>query len=104
LTSRQLAMFAAVSAIWGASYLLIKIALDGLDPLMIVFARVTLAAAILYVAVLALEDRSRAFGFARAHPGRIATLGLLTIALPFTLISLGETKISSGLTGVLVAP
>jgi drug/metabolite transporter (DMT)-like permease len=40
----------------------------------------------------------------RAHPGRVATLGLLSIALPFMLISYGETAISSGLTGILVAP
>jgi drug/metabolite transporter (DMT)-like permease len=31
-------------------------------------------------------------------------LGLLSITLPFLLISYGETQISSGLTGILVAP
>jgi drug/metabolite transporter (DMT)-like permease len=97
-------MFVGVSAIWGASYLQIKIALDGLNASVIVFARVALAAAILYVAVRARADRERAFGFARRHPGRIAMLGFLSIALPFMLISYGETQISSGLTGVLVAP
>lgn len=40
-------MLAGVSAIWGASYLLIKIALDGFEPSMIVFARVLLAALLL---------------------------------------------------------
>jgi drug/metabolite transporter (DMT)-like permease len=104
VTPRQLAMFLGVSAIWGASYLQIKIALDGLNASMVVFARVTLAAAILYFAVRALEDRDRAYRFARTHPQRIVVLGLLTIALPFMLISYGETQISSGLTGILVAP
>jgi drug/metabolite transporter (DMT)-like permease len=97
-------MFGSLAAIWGGSYLLIKIALDGFDASMIVWARVTLAALILYIAVRAREDSGRAFEFMKRHPGRVATLGLLGIALPFMLISYGETQISSGLTGILVAP
>ena len=97
-------MFLSLSAIWGGSYLLIKIALDGFEASMIVWARVTLATLILYFAVRARADRGRAFNFMREHPGRVATLGLLSIAVPFMLISYGETQISSGLTGILVAP
>src|SRR3954447_1640580 len=97
-------MFLSLSAIWGGSYLLIKIALDGFEASMVVWARVTLAALILFHAVRARADRGRAFRFMREHPGRVATLGFLSIALPFMLISYGETAISSGLTGILVAP
>ena len=97
-------MFLGLSAIWGGSYLLIKIALDGFEASMIVFARVALGALILYFAVHTRTDRGRAFRFVRAHPGRIAMLGLLSIAIPFMLISYGETQISSGLTGILIAP
>jgi drug/metabolite transporter (DMT)-like permease len=104
VTPRQLAMFLSLSAIWGGSYLLIKIALEGFDAPMIVWARVTLAALILYFAVRARKDSGRAFEFMKRHPGRVATLGFLSIALPFMLISYGETQISSGLTGILVAP
>jgi drug/metabolite transporter (DMT)-like permease len=104
VTPRQLAMFFGVSAIWGASYLLIKIALDGLNASMIVFARLVLATAILYFAVRTLTDWQRARVFARRHPGKIAVLGLFSITLPFMLITYGETQISSGLTGILVAP
>ena len=60
MTPRQLAMLGAVSAIWGASYLLIKIALDGIEPTMIVFARVLLAALLLYVVILARGGEDRA--------------------------------------------
>jgi drug/metabolite transporter (DMT)-like permease len=97
-------MFLGLSAIWGGSYLLIKIALDGFEAPMIVWLRVTLAAVILYFAVRARQDRDRAFRFMRQYPGRVAMLGLLSIAIPFTLITVGETQISSGLTGILVAP
>jgi drug/metabolite transporter (DMT)-like permease len=97
-------MFIGVSAIWGASYLQIKIALDGLDASMIVFARVTIAAVLLYLAVRVRADHERALRFMRRHPRRVVTLGFLSVTLPFTLIGYGETQISSGLTGVLVAP
>jgi drug/metabolite transporter (DMT)-like permease len=104
VTARQLAMFLALAAIWGGSYLLIKIALDGFNASMIVFARVALAAVILNFAVRARQDAGRAVEFMRTNPGRVATLGFLSVACPFLLISFGETQISSGLTGILVAP
>lgn len=97
-------MFIAVSAIWGASYLQIKIALDSLDASMIVFGRVTIAAVVLYLAVRLRPDHRRTLAFIRRHPRRVFVLGFLSVALPFTLISYGETQISSGLTGILVAP
>ena len=105
MTPRQLAMLGAVSAIWGASYLLIKIALDGIEPMMIVFARVLLAALLLYVVIQLRggEDRA-ALRYLRERPLRTLGLGALTVAVPFSLISLGETQISSGLTGVLISP
>jgi drug/metabolite transporter (DMT)-like permease len=97
-------MFLGLSGIWGGSYLLIKIALDGFEASMIVFARVSLAALILYFAVRTRTDSRRAFAFMRSHPGRVAALGALSITIPFMLISYGETQITSGLTGILVAP
>jgi drug/metabolite transporter (DMT)-like permease len=104
VTTRQLAMFLGVSAIWGASYLQIKIALDGMNASMIVFVRVLLAAVILYFLVRTAADYERAMAFGRRHLREVAVLGLLGITLPFMLISYGETQISSGLTGILVAP
>jgi drug/metabolite transporter (DMT)-like permease len=98
-------MLGAVSAIWGASYLLIKIALDGLEPSMIVFARVTLAALLLYAVIVLRGGPDRvALSYLRAHPGRTVVQGALSVAIPFMLISFGETEISSGLTGVLISP
>ena len=98
-------MLGAVSAIWGASYLLIKIALDGIEPMMIVFARVLLAALLLYaVVVVRGGEEHAALRRLRHEPGRTLIQGALAVAIPFSLISLGETQISSGLTGVLISP
>jgi len=98
-------MLGAVSAIWGASYLLIKIALDGIEPMMIVFARVLGAALLLYAVVVVRggEEHAALRGL-RRQPGRTLVQGALAVAIPFSLISLGETQISSGLTGVLISP
>jgi drug/metabolite transporter (DMT)-like permease len=105
LTPRQLGMLAGVSAIWGASYLLIKIALDGFAPSMIVFARVLLAALLLYVVIQIRGGEERAaLRWLRRHPGRTLVQGTLAVAVPFMLITFGETQISSGLTGVLISP
>ena len=98
-------MLGAVSAIWGASYLLIKIALDGIEPMMIVFARVLLAALLLYAVILVRGGADRAaLAQIREQPVRALVQGTLAVAIPFSLISLGETQISSGLTGVLISP
>lgn len=96
-------MLAAVSAIWGASYLLIKIALDGFSAEMIVFSRVTLAAAILLAVIVVRGDRKH-LAVVRRYPDRVLVQGLISVALPFSLIALGETQISSGLTGILISP
>jgi len=48
---RNLALLAALSAIWGGSYLLIKFALEDLDAPVIVWARTAIAALVLIVAL-----------------------------------------------------
>jgi len=49
------------------------------------------------------EDRA-ALGWLRRHPRRTLVQGTLAVAIPFLLITFGETQISSGLTGVLISP
>ena len=85
LTPASSPCWRGVSAIWGASYLLIKIALDGFDPSMIVFARVLLAALLLYVVILIRggEDRARAAAGCAATRRARSMQGTLAVALPF---------------------
>jgi drug/metabolite transporter (DMT)-like permease len=105
LTARQVGQLLALSAIWGASYLLIKIALEGFDPAVIVFLRVLLAAALLYVVIAVRGGPDRAaLTELRRRPRDTFIQGTLAVALPFSLIAFGETEIDSGLTGVLISP
>jgi drug/metabolite transporter (DMT)-like permease len=100
MSRRSLAMLLSLSAIWGASYLFIKVALDdGVAPWAIVSARTALAA--LFLVPLALH--LGVLGSLRGRLGPIVVLGLVQAAVPLSLIALGEERISSSLTGILVS-
>jgi drug/metabolite transporter (DMT)-like permease len=88
-----------LAALWGASYLFIKIGLDDLSPAGIVFTRTALAALVLMP--FAINSGGMAPLWRRA-PGLFA-LGFIQVAGPFLLISAGERHIASSLAGILVA-
>src|SRR4051812_46377980 len=89
-----------LALVWGASYLFIKVGLDGgLDPGFLVFARLALAAAVL----LPIAARAGALAPLRGRLPRLALLAGMQVAIPFILITYGERHIASGLAGVLVA-
>ena len=88
-----------LGAIWGGSYLLIKIGLRDLSPGMVAFGRVAFAAVVLA------RHRRRAPGAGRLRPaGRLGDRGRRDqVAGPFVLLAAGEQEISSSLAGILVA-
>jgi drug/metabolite transporter (DMT)-like permease len=92
-------LFAVVAVLWGIPYLLIKIAIDELSPMMVVFGRVAIAALVL-VPVAAAQGTLSSL---RRHVVPVVTLGLIHIVGPFLLITYGEVHISSSLTGLLIA-
>jgi drug/metabolite transporter (DMT)-like permease len=96
---RSWLLLLGLSAIWGGSYLLIKIGLRDLSPEMVAFARIALAAAVL----LAIAARRGALASLRGRLGWVALLGAVQVAGPFLLIAAGEQSISSSLAGILVA-
>jgi drug/metabolite transporter (DMT)-like permease len=107
MSPRHAALLAALAAVWGGSYLLIKYALEDFEPAVIVWVRCVLAALVLY-AVMRVRGGGRearaAHAELRTRPWRAVLLGTLAIALPFNLITFGELEVPSGLTAVLIAP
>lgn len=106
MTPRHAAALGALAAIWGASYLLIKYALEDFSPGEIVFLRTALAALVL-VAIVRFQGGAawQAIRRApRARPGGSLLLGFTAVAAPFLLITFGEEEVPSGLTAVLIAP
>ena len=107
VSPRHAGLLGALAAIWGGSYLLIKYALEDLSAPMVVWGRVVIAAVVLLVA-LRLTGGSAAVRGAgatlRERPRTALLLGVLAVALPFMLITLGELEVPSGLTAVLISP
>jgi drug/metabolite transporter (DMT)-like permease len=97
---RSIGLLLLLSAFWGASYLFIKVALDdGVSPWAVVSIRTALAALVL----VPLAMQRGVLGSLRGRLGPIVVLSLVQVAGPLTLIALGEERISSSLTGILVA-
>jgi len=106
VTARHGAALGALAAIWGASYLLIKYALEDFSPGEIVFLR-TLLAALVLVLVIRWQGGaawSELRAAPRRQPGLSLLLGFTAVAAPFLLITYGEKAVPSGLTAVLIAP
>jgi drug/metabolite transporter (DMT)-like permease len=88
-----------LASLWGASYMFIKIGLRDLSAEMVVFARTALASLVL----LPLALHRGALAPLRGRVGSVFVLAAIQVAGPFTLISLGESSISSSLAGILVS-
>ena len=96
---RALILLLILAALWGSSYMFIKIGLEDLSPAGVVFARTVLAALVLLPFAL----RRDAFRGLRPLLPLAVVLAAIQVAGPFMLISAGEQHISSGLAGILVA-
>jgi drug/metabolite transporter (DMT)-like permease len=100
VSRRSWLLLLTLSALWGSSYLFIKLALeDDLSPAVIVSVRTALAALVL----LPLAVHRDALGGLRANVAPILLLAVVQMAGPLLLIAAGEQHISSSLTGILVA-
>ncbi|EDY47295.1 DMT family transporter [Streptomyces clavuligerus] len=91
--------FFLLALLWGSSFMLIKVSLDGLAPDQIVLSRLILGAAVL--AVTAAVRKVRLPGSARIW-GHVAVAALFGNVIPFLLISYGERTTGAGLAGVLI--
>lgn len=89
-----------LGALWGSSFLWMKLGLEGLSPVQLVLARLTTGGVVLVTTVLV-----------GRHPwprsprlwGHFTFLALVASIIPFFLIAWSETVIPSGLAGVLNA-
>jgi drug/metabolite transporter (DMT)-like permease len=89
-----------LAGIWGWSFLFIKVAVGGMPPSAVTFARVALGMVVVLAVVRARGLRLPGGRRAWRH---FAVVGLFGSAIPFTLLAWGEQHISSALTAVLNA-
>ena len=96
-------MLLALSAIWGASFMFIKIAVRELEPTTLVCIRLAIGAlTLLPLALVRLGGRETVRQL-RAAAGPLVVTGLVNSAVPITSLSWAETRIDSGLTAVIQA-
>lgn len=92
--------FAMLSLIWGVPYLFIRIAdRGGMPPLVLAWARVTMAAVIL----LGLAARAGTLSALRGHGRWILAYAVAEIVFPFPLIATGEQHVASSLAAIEIA-
>jgi drug/metabolite transporter (DMT)-like permease len=96
----NLLLLLVLGAIWGSSYLFIKVIVAEVPAPTLVAGRLTLATACLW-AILRAQGRSMPRSLEMW--GRYAVMGLLGSAVPYWLISWGEQYIPSGLASLLQA-
>jgi drug/metabolite transporter (DMT)-like permease len=99
MTRRGLLLFAAMGVIWGIPYLLIRIAVGGVAPVVLVFARTVIGALILMPMALA---RGGTRGIGRQWIPLLA-YAACEVAIPQFFLSSAERHISSSLAGLLVS-
>lgn len=95
-----IAGFAAISIVWGSTWLAIKVGLESISPVFGVAIRFTIAAAVLY-AILRLRGERLSWG--RDNVPVFLLLGFFSFSLPFVLVYWGEQYVGSGLASILFA-
>jgi drug/metabolite transporter (DMT)-like permease len=94
-------LLAIVAAVWGSSYLFIKVAVEDVEPAAMMFLRLVLASAVL-VPVLAwrVGGTRAAVSDIRGLGWKAWAIGFLNAAFPFTLIAWGEKYVDSGVAAI----
>jgi drug/metabolite transporter (DMT)-like permease len=100
---RPIVLLAILALIWGSSFLFIKVAVRDLAPSTLVAGRLGLAALVLVVVVPVLVGRGTVARELRRHWRPLVVVGLVNMAVPFWLLSWGETRIDSGLASIIQA-
>jgi drug/metabolite transporter (DMT)-like permease len=100
VSARAWLSLSITAALWGASYMFIKVALDGgLSEGFIICARTVLGAAVL----LPMAIRAGAVAPILERRWWALALAAMQVIVPFGLITFGENHVPSALAGILVA-
>jgi drug/metabolite transporter (DMT)-like permease len=89
-----------LAAMWGASYLFIKLAVDDIPPAAMTEIRVLLAGLLLFAYLSLRVGTGRAVAELRAAWKPCLVLGVINAALPMGLVAWGETHVDSSIAGI----
>ena len=103
MSRRYLAMLIGLALLWGASFLFIKVAVRELTPATLITGRLGLAALMLALLVPFVVGSGETLRQLREHAWWLVVVALVNTAIPFWLLSWGETRIDSGLASIIQA-
>ena len=95
----QLAALILLGALWGASYIFIRIAVEPLGPVFLMLLRVALSGLILLAYARLRRQQLRL----RGHWRQFIVLGFLGSALPFSLIAWAELTVTASMAAILMS-
>jgi drug/metabolite transporter (DMT)-like permease len=96
-------MLIALAAIWGSSFMFIKVAVREVTPGEVVFGRVLIGALALVPAIPFVLGWRPTWSELRRFAWPLLLLGIFNAALPFWLLAWSEKRLDSGLAAVLQA-
>jgi drug/metabolite transporter (DMT)-like permease len=96
-------MLIALAAIWGSSFMFIKVVVRQLHPEALVFGRLAFAVLALALALLWSMRWQASWQALRADPVPLLVTAIFNSTIPFWLLAWGETHIDSGLAALLQA-
>ena len=99
MTARQFAELLALAALWGASFLFMRLSVPEFGPVMVTEIRVLLAS----LALAPLLWMSGQWPALRAHARPLLVVGVVNSALPFVFYSYASLWISTGLAAIFNA-
>lgn len=99
MSARDALELVTLAALWGASFMFMRIAVPDFGPLATMLLRVAVASTLL-LGWLALRGRVSEL---RRHAGALAVVGVLNSALPFALFAYAVVPLGAGLSSVLNA-
>lgn len=94
------AILVVLAAMFGASFMMTKVAVADVPPATIALIRIAIGAAMLFFVMLGAKQTFRTL---LPHWKMIGLAGLTGSALPFFLISWGQGRVDAGLTAILMA-
>lgn len=103
ITGKSWVMVAALGLIWGATFMVMEVALRGITPFWLAAARIGFAT-LLMVAIWGWRGfKLFAQPLGKTDIIRIVAIGALSSAVPFMLLSWGQQYVTSGFAGVSMA-
>jgi drug/metabolite transporter (DMT)-like permease len=99
MSRRGWVLFVAMGVIWGVPYLMIKVAVEEMSPSTLVLARCVIAAALL-LPLAAFRGLLRPL---LPYWVPILAFAVIEICVPWLMLGVAEQKLSSSLTGLLIA-